>query len=121
MAKTPGYAALAKVAEGVCSPEVVDMLRSPFTLGDKERLADLVDAAGISGAEIRTHECPVRFPSIDALVHTEVKASPIREIIDERSFEALLEGARDSLARYCTGSGEVAFSMPAHVVTARKA
>jgi SAM-dependent methyltransferase len=120
MAETSGYFALAKVAKGVCRPEVVDLLRSPFALGDKERLARLVAAAGIGGAEVRTQECPVRFPSIDALVHTEVKASPIREIIDERSFEALLEGARDSLARYCTPSGEVAFSMPAYFVMARK-
>ncbi|MGH6919562.1 MAG: class I SAM-dependent methyltransferase [Geminicoccaceae bacterium] len=120
MADTPGYDALARVAEGVCKPEVVNLLRSPFALGDKELLARLVDAAGIAGAEIRTHECPVRFPSIEALVHTEVKASPIREVIDEQSFEALLEGARGSLARYCTGSGEVAFSMPAHIVSARK-
>ena len=120
MAETPGYDALARVAEAVCRPEVVDLLRSPFALGDKERLTALIAAAGIGGAEIRTQECPVRFPSIDALVHTEVKASPIRDIIDERSFESLLEGARERLARYCGGNGAVAFSMPAYFVTARK-
>jgi SAM-dependent methyltransferase len=120
MADAGGYDDLARVAEGTCEPEVVALLRSPFALGDETRLARLVDAAGIARSEIRTHECPVRFPSVDALVHTEVKASPIREIIDERSFEALLEGARGSLARYSAGNGEVAFSMPAYFVSARK-
>lgn len=99
LGETPGYGALAGVAEGMCSPEVVELLRSPFALGDRRRLAELVHAAGIDGAEIGTRECPVRFPSIDALVHTEVKASPIRDVIDDRSFEALLEGARAKLAR----------------------
>jgi SAM-dependent methyltransferase len=121
MAAAPGYHALAEVAERVCKPEVVSLLRSPFALGDKERLTRIVDAAGIGPAAIRMHQCPVRFPSIDALVHTEVKASPIRQIIDERSFGALLEGARDRIAPYRTGSGEVVFSMPAYFVTARKA
>ena len=119
-ADAQGYAALTEVAERVCTPEVVELLRSPFALGDRERLADLVRAAGIDGAEVTTRDCPVRFPSIDALVRTEVMASPIRDVIDQRSFEALLEGARASLAPYRTGSGEVAFSMPAHVVSARK-
>lgn len=122
LADAGAYAVLAQVAEGVCAPDVVELLRSPFALGNRERLAALVRAAGIEGAEVRTIECPVRFPSIDALVHTEVKASPIRDVIDRRSFEALLEGARERLARFCVdGKEEVAFPIPAHVVTARKA
>jgi ubiquinone/menaquinone biosynthesis C-methylase UbiE len=121
LAATPGYAALGEVAKRVCSPEVVDLLRSPFALGDKERLAGLVRDAGIDGAEIETHYCTVRFPSIDALVHTEVKASPIRDVIDARSFDALLQGARENLARLCVEGEEVVFAMPAHIVTARKA
>lgn len=115
-----GYAALAAVAERDCSPEVVELLRSPFTLGDVQRLAGLVRGAGIAG-EIETRQCPVRFPSIDALVHTEVKASPIRDVIDARSFDALLQGARTTLARFCDEGGEVAFALPTHIVTARKA
>lgn len=121
LAETPGYAALAGLAERVCSAEVVELLRSPFVLGDTARLAELVRAAGLEGAGIATRACPVRFPSIDALVHTEVRASPIRDVIDERSFQALLEGAREDLARWCTDGKEIAFSMPVHIVSARKA
>ena len=64
---------------------------------------------------------PVRFPSIDALVHTEVKASPIRDVIDEPSFDALLEGAREALARWCEDGGAIGFPLPTHILTARKA
>jgi len=121
LADAGGYAALAQVAESACASDVVELLRSPFALGDREQLAGLVRTAGIEGAAVQTVECPVRFPSIDALVHTEVKASPIRDVIDQRSFDALLDGARERLARFCIdGTGEVAFAMPAHVVTARK-
>jgi len=120
LADSPGYAALAEVAQRVCTPEVVELLRSPFALGDPERLAGLARAAGIHGAEVRTHRCPVRFPSIDALVQTEVRASPIRDIIDDASFDALIRGARETLASWRKDDGEVAFPLPAHVLTARK-
>lgn len=115
-----GYRALAEMAEQVCGPEVVAMLKSPFGLGDDRRLTALVDQAGIEGARIETHRCPVRFPSIDALVHTEVKASPIRDVIDAQSFDALLEGARRNLACFTGNGGEVRFAIPARTVTAHK-
>ncbi len=120
LADAAGYAALAGVAERVCTPEVVDLLRSPFALGDPEQLAGLARAAGIEGAEVRTRGCPVRFPSIDALVQTEVRASPIRDVIDDRSFDALLQGARAALAGFCRNGGEVAFALPVHTLTATR-
>ncbi len=121
LADAAGYKALAEVAEHVCSPEVQALLRSPFALGDKQRLAGLIADAGIAGASIDTRACPVQFPSIDALVHTEVQASPIRDVIDAQSFEALLEGARHKLAGFTSNGGEVSFAISAHIVTARKA
>jgi SAM-dependent methyltransferase len=119
LADSSGYAALGEVAQRVCTPAVVDLLRSPFALGDRARLADLARAAGID-AEVQTHQCPVRFPSIDALVQTEVMASPIRDVIDDASFDALIRGAREALATWRKDDGEVAFSLPTHILTARK-
>ena len=69
----------------------------------------------------KTVECPVRFPSIEALVHTEVRASPIRDVIDQPSFDALLEGARERLKGFCVDGREVAFPMSVHMMIARKA
>jgi hypothetical protein len=120
LAAAGAYAVLAEIAERVCAPGVVDLLRSPFALGDRERLAGLVRTSGIDGAEIRTVECPVRFPSIDALVHTEIKASPIRDIIDAASFNALLEGARERLEPFSVDDNRIGFGMPAHLLIARK-
>ena len=62
LADAAGYRALAEVAEHVCSPEVQALLRSPFALGDKQRLAGLVADAGIDGASIDTR--PVRCSSL---------------------------------------------------------
>ena len=120
LANAGAYSVLAEVAERVCAPGVVDLLRSPFALGDRERLAGVVRASNIDGAQIRTVECPVRFPSIDALVHTEIKASPIRDIIDARSFASLLELAHERLTPFCVDGRRVSFDMSAHILAARK-
>jgi hypothetical protein len=64
---------------------------------------------------------PVRFPSIDALVETEIMASPIREVIEQRSYEALRAGAREALARWCGDDGAIGFPLAMHLVGARKA
>jgi SAM-dependent methyltransferase len=121
IAGAPGYAALAEVAERCCPAEVVELLRSPFALGDEAQLARLVRAAGIEGARIETPEIPVRFPSIDALVETEIMASPIRDVIEPRDYGALCKGAREALAPWCHSDGAIGFPLAAHVVSARKA
>jgi hypothetical protein len=53
-------------------------------------------------------------------VHTEIKASPIREIIDAASFNALLEGARERLEPFSVDDDRIGFGMPAHILIARK-
>jgi SAM-dependent methyltransferase len=121
LAGAPGYAALAAVAAGCCPAEVVELLRSPFALGDRAQLAGLVQEAGIAGAAVETRTVPVRFPSIDALVETEIMASPIREVIDQGSYEALQAGARGALARWCEPGGAIGFPLAMHLVGARKA
>jgi ubiquinone/menaquinone biosynthesis C-methylase UbiE len=121
IARAPGYAALAEVAAGCCPAEVVELLRSPFALGDQEQLARLVCAAGIEDARIDTTEIPVRFPSIDALVETEIMASPIREVIEQRDYAALRAGARTALSPWCRPDGAVGFPLAAHIVSGRKA
>lgn len=121
IAQAPGYAALAKAAAGCCPAEVVELLHSPYTLGDREQLASIVRAAGIGDARIETSEMPVRFPSIDALVETEIMAAPIREVIEAEDYAALCARARTALAPLCGPDGAVTFPLAAHIVSARKA
>ena len=54
--------AAAESPRGAARPEVVELLRSPFALGDRERLAELVRAAGIEGAEVQTLRVPGALP-----------------------------------------------------------
>lgn len=120
LAETPGFCALAEVGAAACTPAVAELLRSPFVLGDAGALAALARSAGIERARVETHRQTVRYPSIEALVTTEVRASPIRGIIDDAGFAALLEGAERRLAPLAGPDGTVEFPMPMHVIVAMK-
>ena len=122
IADAPGYAALAEVAERGCRPEVVELCcdrrsRSGTSSAWRAWSRD----AGIEGAEIRTPALSGALPFDRCSGAHRDQASPIRDVIDERSFEALLEGARHSSPACTSHGGEVSFAMPAHIVTARKA
>ena len=120
LADAAGYAALARVAERVCTPEVVDLLRSPFALGDPEQLAGLARAAGIEGAEVELGLSGALPIDRRSRADGGASASPIRDVIDDRSFDALLQGARAALAPFCRNGGEVAFALPVHTLTATR-
>lgn len=118
--RTPGYLALAEIAERRAGEKAANVLKAPFILGDEDELAGLFHAAGIEGADIETREGAATFPSIEAFVHIEVKGSPLDDLLDEEGYQALLEGAREGLKPFCVDSGKVVVPMPAHIVTAHK-
>ena len=78
LAAAAGYRALAEVAERVCSPEVLAMLRSPFALGDEKRLAGLV-------AGCRDRRRPHRHPRVSGAVPFNRCARPYRGARRRRS------------------------------------
>jgi SAM-dependent methyltransferase len=115
---TPGYAAMTGLLQRLFGSRAADALRAPFTLGDPEALRELFRASGIEGAEVETHPGTARFPSIRAWVDTDVKGWTLADLIDDEQHERLVREAEDSLGRFVSSSGEVAFDAPAHIVTA---
>ncbi len=93
---------------------------APNSLGDKQNLRRLLNSAGILDAEIRTHDGTARFPSIEAWIYADVKGWTMDDVIDDEGYERLLTEAQDELAQFVLDDGTVAFSTPAHVVTASK-
>ena len=93
---------------------------APNSLGDKQNLQRLFDSAGILDAELRTHEGTARFPSIEAWIYADVKGWTMDDEIDDEGHERLLTEAQVELAQFLLDDGTVAFSTPAHIVTANK-
>ena len=120
--RSPGYAALTNLLQRLFGGRVADAFRAPFVLGDEGLLQRLCAQAGMTGAEISRHAGTVRFPSIDALVTTErACAWTLGGLLDDAQFSRLLAQSRAALAPFAGADGSVAFTMPALVITHRRA
>ena len=115
---SPGYAVEDQLFQRLFGAEAAD--DSPYSLGDQQVLQHLFDNAGISDAEIETHEGTARFASIEAWIYADVNGWTIDDMIDDEAYERLLKEAQKDLARFVSEDGTVAFATPAHIVTARK-
>lgn len=114
---SPGYAAAAAALEAVAGRELAEIFRAPFVLAEPGRVRELLTAAGFAAAALQTHERAARYPSVDALVRTEVDGWVLRGRVD---VDALLPGMRSALAPWVGAGGEVAIPMAGHVFTCSK-
>jgi SAM-dependent methyltransferase len=119
---SPGYAAVAELLQRLFGESVAEAFRAPFVLGDPEQLLSLCSDAGITDAKVAQHEGMVHFTSIKSLISTERACVwTLGGMLDDAQFEKLLKESEEALRRFVTGTGTVAFAMPALIVTATKA
>ena len=116
-----GYEALADIAKRRVNDTVAATLVAPFSLGGDRALLDMFAAAGISNASLESRDGWARFASIDEFVRIEIKGWVLAETLDEPDYDALLNEARNQLAHFCNGNGEIVMPMNAHIVSAQKA
>lgn len=113
----PGYAAMEELLARLFGVEAATALRAPFALGDAEELRALFADAGIGSAHLTTRPGTIRFPSIAAWMHTEIRGWTLADAIDDAQYARLLEAAEVELKRFADRDGRVAFPAPAHIVT----
>lgn len=118
--RSSGYAAMAGLLQRLFGDGVAAALRAPFSLGDPAALRSVFAEAGIPNVEIATRDGMAHFPSLEAWVHTDIKGWTLAEMIDDGQYRLLLSAAETELAPYVQADGTVAFTTPAHIVTAAK-
>jgi len=117
---TPGYAAMVDLLRRLFGETHASRLYAPYILGNVDELRTLFHQAGLSNAAIATEPGVARFPSIESWVFTDVKGWTLAELIDDAQYARLLAEAEQAMTAFVDGDGRVAFSAPAHIVTAVK-
>jgi ubiquinone/menaquinone biosynthesis C-methylase UbiE len=119
---TPAYLTLAKVFDRLAGPQVGDVFRSSYSLGDTQELAMLFLAADARDVRITTHIGTARFPDIRTMVTAELRdLSPAAGVVLEPAqVERVLLRAERCLAPHCTPDGSIRFAARAHIVTVTK-
>jgi ubiquinone/menaquinone biosynthesis C-methylase UbiE len=118
--QSPGYAALYDVAEKVAGRPVGEALREPYQLGEMDLLLGLARQAKIPGARADWWGGNATFPSLEALVASEVRSGPVSQMIDDAQYARILESARVALAVHIRPDGSISFASPALTLSAQK-
>jgi len=117
------FAALVALLDRISGKAAGDALRAPFVLGDRRALAALFSGAGATSVDVTTRQGPARFPSTRELAEAELRGwLPVMGVVlPEHEISLILAEAENVLAPYVARDSELVFSMPAHLVSARKA
>ncbi len=116
----PAYGPFVDMAARHAGGEARSLLSSYFACGDLGDLTRLFEEAGLPLPTTGTHLGVARFPSVDALVTTEVDSTPLGERITPEVRDQICDGARDVLAQFTTADGSLEAPFQVHVVAARR-
>ena len=114
----PGYAAMTDLLRRLFGDQVLAACEAPFNLGNRADLRGLFTKAGLPNVTIVTLGGTVRFSSIDAWVHTDIKGWTLADMIDDKQYEQLRAAALDELKRFQNSDGTISFPSSVHIVTA---
>ena len=99
----PGYAALTDVLDRHIGPEAGNIMRAPFSLGDREELRTALSEGAFRDVVIRLSVGMVRFPSVEKFVQYQVAGSPLSGPVgqaDDSARDALTEDLTTALRPY---------------------
>jgi SAM-dependent methyltransferase len=116
-----GYGPLTAIVARHAGAEAVDLLGSYWVLGDLEFASQLAAAAAMRVVQAQTRTGVARFGSVDDLVATEVRSTPLMDRINDAIYQRIVDDARAELARFVTRSGQVELPITGHLITATPA
>ncbi len=120
--RMPAYASAIELLDTVAGTRAGDALRSPFTLGDRRRLAKIAADAGLKNASIETRSGTAEFPSIRVMIDAELRGwlPAMGVVLPEDQISPILEQAEHVLASYRATDGSMSFPISAHFLSADK-
>ncbi len=112
--ESQGYDLTAKILEDVAGKEVADIFRAPFSMAKPSHAIELLTKAGFASPALQTKQEPARFPSVEALLKTEIDGWVLKGRVD---VDALLPAAREKLKPYVGAEGNIAIPVAGHIIT----
>lgn len=118
--ENPAYADLVRIAARRIGDGAGESLAWPFALGDKGKLSEICDSAGVTDITVVSHMGRAKFPSIDRFVRTEIESWVLADSVNEATLNAVLEDSRTVLAQYCNDTGAIDIPFNALIAVAKK-
>jgi ubiquinone/menaquinone biosynthesis C-methylase UbiE len=115
----PAEGPLMEVALRYAGPQARQLLGTYFSCGSQADVEELMRSAGLRVTSARTATEAMSFASVDAYLSAEVESTPLRDRIDDATYDQIRAGAEEVLAPYVTSTG-VEVPLVGYVVAATR-
>jgi SAM-dependent methyltransferase len=116
----PAYGPFVATVARLAGDDARRLLGTYWSQGDLNGLSTLLEGAGLEANAADRLLGHVRFPSMDAFVHTEIQATPLGSRIDDATYGAILRETRHALVDHEQTDGSVFLPIRACFIAGRK-
>lgn len=109
------YRELVEAAREVLDDASAESLAWPFTLGQPDALQHVFETIGLSDVTITPHDGTASFPSVEALVTTEIQAWLLAGSVDQSQIHTIVKMLRTRYPGFGDREGAITFPLNALV------
>jgi ubiquinone/menaquinone biosynthesis C-methylase UbiE len=106
LADQPAYGPWVEMVARHAGPDAVQLLGTYWAHGDQDRMRARCESAGLNVSAVVDLVRPASFPSVEAMVRTEVNATPLAERLTEAEQKAIVTESRQVLEPWLSPDGE---------------
>jgi SAM-dependent methyltransferase len=115
----PAYGPWIAMVTRHAGKDALRMLGTYWVLGDRDLMRNRCASAGLRVNAVHDYERPAHFPSVEAMVLTEVNATPLADRLSQSELDAIIA---DSYTVYepfrTTGEGQLTIPLTGYVLVA---
>lgn len=105
LADQPGFSELERIVARYAPADALHLIETYWSQGDLEALDSTFAAAGLDVVETRSKLGTADYGTVQNLVDTEVRGTPLAERLTDEQIAAISRDAQDVLAKYVTTDG----------------
>ncbi len=108
------------IVRRIAPGEALDLLDTYWSMGDLPGLTAALQRSGLLVVETRTTRGTVRYGTVENLVQTEIKGTPLAERLSQDQIEEILTESAAVLHPYVSAERGLELPITAHLVAARR-
>ncbi len=116
----PGFRELEAIVAKFAPADAMHLIETYWSQGDLSVLSATLADAGLEVIEARTVLGTAMYGSVENLVETEIRGTPLVDRLTEDQIEQILADSKTTLDRFVTPHGLLAMPIYAHLVAARR-
>jgi ubiquinone/menaquinone biosynthesis C-methylase UbiE len=116
----PGFLELDAVVRRIAAADALQLLDTYWSQGDLPILCKTLSRAGLDIVETRTTLGTAMYGSVENLIETEVKGTPLADRLSDNQIAQILTESTDIFAKLLTPAGVLQMPIRAHLAMGRK-